>query len=267
MEYRIIHADSGTALPDIPAGTVDLVVTSPPYRRRDGYSEDMIIAVFRELQRVLRPDSLCFVVFGHLAENKSAPYELHNLVRGVGFRLRDTICWKKNHFAPVQGSRNLNNLWEFVLGFQSQQEPPQTRTVFAFIQMFSKGRPRLDRLSVGVPYADPSNAARFNRGQNLRCAGNFWEIPHATIQRREERTHPHEFPLELPARCIRLSGIAPGSTVLDPFMGGGTTLEAALCLGMNAIGIDRSGPCCRAAERRLRSFMKERMIAVRRNLN
>jgi len=73
---------------------------------------------------------------------------------------------------------------------------------------------------------------------DLRCAGNVWYIPYETIQRREQKYHKDRFPVELPFRCIKLSGIKKGSVVVDPF-GGGMTVGAACCeLGMGFMGFE-----------------------------
>jgi site-specific DNA-methyltransferase (adenine-specific) len=63
-------------------------------------------------------------------------------------------------------------------------------------------------------------------------------------------THPAPFPVELAARCVRLS-TWPGEVVLDPFAGSGSTLLAARQLGRRAIGIERSERYCEAAALRL----------------
>lgn len=74
---------------------------------------------------------------------------------------------------------------------------------------------------------------------------NVWRIP---PERRTE--HPAPFPEELAARCIRLSSW-PGETVVDPFMGSGTTLLAARALGRKAVGIELSERYCEIAATRL----------------
>jgi site-specific DNA-methyltransferase (adenine-specific) len=63
-------------------------------------------------------------------------------------------------------------------------------------------------------------------------------------------THPAPFPVELAARCIRLS-TWPGETVVDPFAGSGSTLIAARDLGRRAIGIERSERYCERIVHRL----------------
>lgn len=67
---------------------------------------------------------------------------------------------------------------------------------------------------------------------------------------REASWHPCAFPLELPKRCIQAL-TNEGETVLDPFMGSGTTLRAAKDLGRKAIGIEISEEYCEGAAKRM----------------
>jgi DNA modification methylase len=71
---------------------------------------------------------------------------------------------------------------------------------------------------------------------------------HITPARRDG--HPAPFPVELAARCVRLS-TWPGETVLDLFAGSGTTLVAARRLGRKAIGVEASERYCELAAGRL----------------
>jgi site-specific DNA-methyltransferase (adenine-specific) len=65
-------------------------------------------------------------------------------------------------------------------------------------------------------------------------------MPYDTIQSRhkERASHPATFPLDLPLRCLKLSGIQPGEIALDPFAGIGTTLKAAKIVGCDSIGYE-----------------------------
>jgi modification methylase len=73
--------------------------------------------------------------------------------------------------------------------------------------------------------------------------GDVWEVP-----QEHGSSHPCPFPVGLPARAIETSG---PSLVLDPFMGSGTTLRAALDAGVRAIGIDNSERYREMAAKRL----------------
>ena len=104
----------------------------------------------------------------------------------------------------------------------------------------------LDRLAVGVPYADKSNINRWkNKKIDRRCAGNCWFIPYKTVVAKKD--HPAGFPVELPIRCIKLHGVKDNMLVVDPFLGAGTTLEACKELGVNGIGIDLDEEYCKIA--------------------
>jgi site-specific DNA-methyltransferase (adenine-specific) len=92
-----------------------------------------------------------------------------------------------------------------------------------------------------VPYADLSNLKRGSRGKNgnRRDRGNTWFIPYKTIQTRAgDRPHPATFPVELPMKCIQLHGLERTRLVLDPFMGLGSTMNAALRLNRAFVGFE-----------------------------
>ena len=67
--------------------------------------------------------------------------------------------------------------------------------------------------------------------------------------------HPAPYPLELPRRCIRLFSYV-GDTVLDPFLGSGTTLIAALCQQRKAVGIEIDKSYCELAYKRIASCVE-----------
>lgn len=246
MSYAIHKGDCITELHCFDEGSVDVIITSPPYKEADGYSDKLMENCFRELFRVLKKDSLFFLNFGHLAEDKARPFKVCSIAMDMGFQLNETITWVKNHYKPIQGKRRMNNLSEFIF-------------------LFYKGKmPLLDRLAIGVPYVDKSNARRFNKGKDLHCAGNVWPIKYATINSSEQKLHHDRFPIELPERCLKLCGY-PVQTVLDPFCGSSTTGEAAIKLGKIFIGIDKDGQCCHISRKRLLQATKN-LLARQRGL-
>ncbi len=99
----------------------------------------------------------------------------------------------------------------------------------------------MDRLSIGVGFTDKSNMKRGSRGKHgdLHCAGDVWFIPYTTTGSSKKKKHKYEFPEELVEKCLRISNLSPGDTVLEPFLGSGTTICVAKRLGLNAYGIDR----------------------------
>jgi DNA modification methylase len=81
-----------------------------------------------------------------------------------------------------------------------------------------------------------------------------WEIPNVKANHPEKTIHPCQFPTELVERCV-LALTAPGDSVLDPFVGTGTSVIAALKHGRNAIGIDKEASFIKLANERATKFL------------
>jgi site-specific DNA-methyltransferase (adenine-specific) len=228
-------------------GSVDLVVTSPPYNLGIGYGKYSDAqdrgSYLRwchkwasQVRRILKPAGSFFLNIGAAPSNPMLPHEIAMELTSAscGFVLQNTIHWIKSitiedragevrsygHFKPISSSRFLNDCHEYIFHL--------TKT----------GRVELNRLAIGVPYQDKTNIARWRhtRGSDLRCRGNTWFIPYETIQSREkERPHPATFPVQLAEWCIKLHGPAAAGrvqTMLDPFVGIGNSAVAARRCGV-----------------------------------
>jgi site-specific DNA-methyltransferase (adenine-specific) len=172
----------------------------------------------------------------------------HELVLRLSdlFHLQNTIHWIKaitideisrGHFKPINSRRFLNDCHEFVF------------------HLTLAGRTPIDRLALGVPYADKSNIARWShtRGRDRRCRGNTWFIPYKTIVRRaRDRPHPATFPVELAEDCICLHGLTNSRTMLDPFLGiGNSAIAAQRCGVKKFVGFEIDENYFAEAERRI----------------
>src|ERR1700722_9422524 len=251
----VINADCLTELRTMSSNSVDVVVTSPPYnigvayrsyedrRPRQSYL-DWIEEIGHQIGRVLKWDGSFFLNVGSTSTDPWVAFDVALAFKGI-FTLQNTILWAKSvsigadtvgHFKPITSKRFLNNNHESIFHF--------TKT----------GDVEIDRLSVGVPFKDKSNIARWGHEKDRRCAGNVWFIPYKTVRSKAQKfDHPAGFPVELPARCIKLHGVKE-ATVLDPFAGTGTTLVAAESLGCNGIGIEIDRQYAEKAVERVRRF-------------
>lgn len=232
-------------------GSVDVIVTSPPYnlgirynRYQDSLSQidylEWTTAWIASAARVLKPHGSLFLNVGTRPSDPWTALDVAQAAR-AHLRLQNIIHWVKSiaidqsstgaaagltrdlavgHYKPINSDRYLNDCHEFVFHFTPE------------------GDTRLDRLALGVPYQDQSNVARWRAAADgVRCRGNTWFIPYETIQRRDrDRPHPATFPSRLPEQCLRLHGIPGIETVMDPFTGLGSTAIACARLGVNFVG-------------------------------
>lgn len=237
--HQLFLGDCLTALASLPPASVDVVITSPPYNLGLAYGThddtmaeaaylDWMLRVATEIRRVMRPDASFFLNIAGSSAKPWLPLELIVRLRPL-FTLQNNIAWVKSiaigpatsgHFKPIGGGRFLHHNHE------------------SLFHLTLNGTVKLDRLAIGVPFQDKSNIKRRGHARDLRCRGNSWFIPYRTVQSRAEKFHhPAAFPEELPSWCIRLHG-KPAATVLDPFLGTGTTLLAAEREGASGIGIE-----------------------------
>jgi site-specific DNA-methyltransferase (adenine-specific) len=243
---------------------VDLMVTSPPYNLGIGYGKysdrqdrQSYLQWCREwaaqVRRILKSTGSFFLNIGSAPSHPMLPHEIAMELTSAsgGFVLQNTIHWIKSitiedregevcsygHFKPISSKRFLNDCHEYIFHF--------TKT----------GCVEVDRLAIGVPYQDKTNIARWShtRGSDLRCRGNTWFIPYETIQSREkERPHPATFPVQLAEWCIKLHGVSRVQTMLDPFLGIGSSAVAAQRCGVrNFIGFEIDETYLAEAKRRL----------------
>ena len=259
--FDLRHGDCLEGMAQLAGETIDLVVTSPPYnlgiaygrysdrQEREGYL-DWCQEWASQVRRLLKPVGSFFLNLGASPSNPLLPHELMLRLRG-SFVLQNTIHWIKaitiqnergelvsrGHFKPITSPRYLNDCHEYIF------------------HLTPEGRTPIDRLALGVPYADKSNISRWShtRGGDLRCRGNTWFIPYETIQRRaKERPHPATFPVQLAEWCIKLQGVTSVETMLDPFLGIGNSAVAAQRCGVkNFVGFEIDDEYVAEAKRRL----------------
>jgi site-specific DNA-methyltransferase (adenine-specific) len=248
MESKLIHRDCLIAMRELSAESVDVVVTSPPYNIGIDYGtysdtaprEDYLrwtLDWCREVKRLLKPNGSFFLNVGAAPSNPMLPHEIAIALRDE-FVLQNTFHWIKSitvetrggdeisvgHFKPINSQRFVTDCHEYVVHFTKHGDTP------------------LDRLAIGVAYADKSNIARWGHtdGRDRRCRGNTWFVPYQTIKSRaNQRPHPATFPVELAERCIKVHGRNAELTVIDPFLGiGNAAVAAQRCRVAQFIGIE-----------------------------
>lgn len=246
---HIYTMDCVQGLSLIDAGAIDLTVTSPPYdnlRNYTGFEWDFERTA-RELYRVTKPGGVVVWVVSDATIKGSetgTSFRQALYFMECGFRLHDTMIWKKDTMSFPDVTRYGNN--------------------FEYMFVFSKGRPNAvnkikDRRNKWVG-SKIHGTSRGVDGTTFRKANhnkstvkqygerfNVWEIP---TEKANKTGHPAVFPEKL-ARDHILTWSNPGDTVLDPFIGSGTTAKMALLTGRNYIGFDISEEYCEIARKRI----------------
>src|SRR5579875_419156 len=233
-------------------GSVDCVVTSPPYNigvqyrtHRDDLPRERYLSwmehMGRAVKRVLRKKGSFFLNVGNTPKDQWIAWDVAQRLRKE-FVLQNVIHWVKSisisksdvgdypniiddvsvgHYKPKVSDRFLNDCHEYI---------------FHFTKL---GEVKLRKLAVGVPYQDKTNIGRWKSAKvDRRDRGNTWFIPYETIQSKSERPHPATFPTRLPEMCIKLHGVRENMLVLDPFLGIGSTAVASMRLGVSFIGFE-----------------------------
>jgi len=245
--HTLHRGDAREAVASIPSGTVHLVLTSPPYwtlKTYDSHDAQMgaicayeefvaqLERVWSDCYRILTPGGRLIVVVGDVClsrrknEGRHTVVPLHSSIqescRKIGFDNLAPIIWHKIANAKYEVEGN-------GAGFLGKPYEPNAviKNDIEYILM--------ERKSGG--YRAPDYASRLlsiiSEQNYRRWFLQIWE----GLTGASTKDHPAPFPLELADRLIRMFSFV-GDTVLDPFLGSGTTSVAAAKCGRNSIGIE-----------------------------
>jgi len=241
--HKIIFGDCRN-MSEVPIGSVHLVVTSPPYynapfdypdlfKSYDDYL-DLIRSVARELRRVLAPGRVaCFVTQDVRIEGKLYPIcaDLIKIMIEEGFKYRDKIIWKKPE-GYVRISRRSGVVVQHPYPMYYHPD-----NIYEEIIVFQNGDfdySYLKKLDSKILEASRINIETFNREKWYLTV---WEITNVLPLKGRLEEGVAAFPEEIPRRLIKLFTFK-GETVLDPFLGSGTTIKVARELERNSYGYE-----------------------------
>lgn len=261
---QIIHADCALALKTLPDQSIDLVITSPPYanQRQHTYGGicadqyvDWFLPTADELFRVLKPaGSFVLNIKEHAVNGERHTYVMNLIIelRKRGWLWTESYIWHKRNSCPGKWPNRFRDAWERCEHFTKQKE----------FSMFQD--------AVMVPIGDwcHSRVRSLKEKDHLYCISNTnsgfgkktanWmgrkmaypdNVLYLSTENRNQG-HSAVFPESLPEWFIKLF-TKPGDTVLDPFMGSGTTLKVSQRLERHSIGIDIRAEYCSLAAGRL----------------
>ena len=249
-KIELIQGDCLEKMKDIPDGSIDLTVTSPPYdnlRDYNGYSFDFE-SIAKELFRVTKKGGVVVWVVGDETKNfcESLTSFKHAIyfVEDCGFNLLDTMIYHKSNYAPAYPTlRRYANTFEYMF-------------------VFSKGKPKsftpIQQEKVLKGYKGKKESFRQRDGSQIlkiidcdretKDAENLWTI--CPTKSKDAKNHPAVFPEKL-AKDHIVSWSNEGDNILDPFMGSGTTGKMAKQTNRNFIGIELDSEYFKIAEKRI----------------
>jgi adenine-specific DNA-methyltransferase len=267
LDHRLLCGDASKVLDLIKDRSCRLVISSPPYNIGKPYERDCrrsideyfewLSPIVKKLVRKVTPDGhLCWQVGNYVKKGQVFPldYFFYQILSNEGWVLRNRIIWHFNF--GLHAKKRFSGRYETLLWF-TQSEDYRFQLEPVLVPQLYPGKRHSNSRSekAGTPSGNP-------KGKNPSDFWSFdpsvafikdpiWELPNVKANHPEKTTHPCQFPSELVERCV-LALTEPGDTVLDPFVGAGTSVIAAAMHGRTGIGIDKDREYIHLAKRRLR---------------
>ena len=224
-DAKVDCRDNLEFLGDLADGSVKLIVTSPPYNLGKEYETRTPVESYLEAQReviaecvrVLHPQgSICWQVGNYVSNGAIVPLDvvLYPMFQRHGLQLRNRVVWHFGH--GLHCTRRLSGRYETINWWTKSDDYTW----------------HLDPIRVPPKYPGKRsfkgpNAGKLSCNPKGKNPTDVWEIPNVKSNHPEKTIHPCQFPVELVERLV-LSMTNPGDIVLDPYMGVGSTVIAAL---------------------------------------
>ena len=261
---QTVYVKDARDMKEIEDNSVHLMITSPPYFNAKLYSTiegdlgnihdldewfNEIGKVWKEVFRVLQPGRKAFINIMNLPVRTKHGFKSLNIVgrtidlcESIGFIFRREIIWHKTnsvraHFGtyPYPGNILINYAHEFILEFE--KPAPKNYKKYEHLTEEQKEASKLEKdFWIEIKKSDVWLIKPEGSGDN--------------------RDHPAPFPYELPYRLIKAYSFV-GETVLDPFLGSGTTLVVARDLKRNGIGYEINPEIAKEAIRKIKNFQQK----------
>ena len=240
MTDKIIHGNAFNELESMDDGSVNLIITSPPYNLSINYENyddtlneenylNSMNFVWEECERVLcKGGRLCINIGENKRQNIAKPtYSefIRQCTQEHKMLYRGTIIWNKNSSAK-------HCAW----GSWKSASNPHIVPRHEYIIIFSKGEYKLE-----------GKNSDMTKEEFMEYTRSVWSIG---TESKKKIGHPAPFPVELPYRLIKFYSF-PNQVVLDPFAGSGTVGVACKRLNRRYILIDNSEEYCELARKRI----------------
>ena len=215
---------------EIEDATIALVVTSPPYNVGQEYEDNLSLKeylyflsdVFEKIRSKLIIGGRLCINIANTGRNPYVPLSSHitNILLQLGYVPEGEVIWVK---PTAYGASNTS--------FGSWRLPsnPTLSDRHEYILIFRKDERKRDISQISE---DVKEASRLSKDDFLKFRSSIWELNTA-----RNKNHPCVFPISIPSRLISFYSFI-GDSILDPFMGSGTTAVAAKLLNRDYVGFE-----------------------------
>ncbi|GAB4128621.1 MAG: site-specific DNA-methyltransferase [Sideroxydans sp.] len=249
----IFHGNCLDLLSQIPDKSVQLVVTSPPYNIGKAYESRLNLqtyyaqqkTVIEQCARVLTDQgSICWQVGNHVDNGAIIPLDslLFPIFHELGFVMRNRIIWHFEH--GLHCSRRLSGRYETIIWF--------TKNTKNYV--FNLDPIRVPQKYPGKKYFKGPKAGQYSCNPLGKNPGDVWDIPNVKSNHVEKTEHPCQFPVELIERLV-LSMSNEGDWILDPFLGVGSSIVAAVKHRRKGMGAEIMAKYVEIAQERTHAAM------------
>lgn len=251
MKTNLILGDCKEELKGLPENSVDLIITSPPYadQRKSTYGGihpdeyvGWFLPISEQLLRVLKPTGTFILnIKEKVVEGERHTYVMETIIemRKQGWLWTEEFIWHKKNSYPGKWPNRFRDSWERLLQFNKAKKFAMYQES-VMVPMGDWAKTRLKNLSETDKTRDDSKVGS-GFGENI---SNWLErdmaYPNNVLHMATEcgnKNHSAAFPEALPEWFIKLF-TNTGDTVLDPFMGSGTTVLVAERMNRSSIGIE-----------------------------
>jgi len=250
----LMHGDCLDRMKEIPDGSVDLTVTSPPYDNLRTYNnsldwgEHVWKPVLEELFRVTKQGGVVVWVVGDATIKGSetgTSFRQALYAKEIGFNLHDTMIYEKNGTGACGSNNCYWQTFEYMFVF--------TKGKIKTVHRLDNGKPRTKGgIKTGRITKDGIQKVekRSDAEGKLQLRSNIWRYNVGFTSGCDKTGHPAVFPEQLANDHI-ISWSNEGDTILDTFMGSGTTGKMALLNNRKFIGIEMDEGYFKIAAKRI----------------
>jgi adenine-specific DNA-methyltransferase len=231
----VYQGDCLDLLKTIPDESLQLIITSPPYNigkeyekklHPDHYLRQQAQVIAECVRTLSMRGSICWQVGNYVDKGAIIPLDavLYPIFSGLGLKMRNRIIWHFEH--GLHCSHRFSGRYETIIWFTKSDE-----------YVFNLDPVRVPQKYPGKKYFKGPNAGQYSCNPLGKNPGDLWIIPNVKSNHVEKTKHPCQFPVELIERLV-LSLTYEGDWVLDPFLGTGTTIIAAIRNGRKGVGAE-----------------------------